>query len=225
MSSKNNRRYRKPLSFTFIFVGMLLLIFAILHIASRPTADKDRVTNATDIKVVVKTADNSRSAIVKTYELDKFSKLSKSKQMKIMSSTCGKVEGDAPNVSLKSKDTSHINIHFQDKKSKVKTPDIDSITLYTAAGMPVNPKKRQDIGVLYNYDHKTDELSMYMSEFIPVDKLTFRDSDSNSADDTASESSDGSASEEDDIWFCIFEIKYSIGSKKYVTYTAVSVGE
>ena len=225
MSSKNNRRYRKPLSFTFIFVGILLLIFAILQIASNPTADKDRVTNATGIKVVVKTADNSRSAIVKTYELDKFSKLSKSKQMKIMSSTCGKVEGDAPNVSLKNKDASYVKISFQGKKSKKKTPTIDSIKLYTAAGMPVIPKKRQDIGVLYNYDHKTDELSMYLSEFIPADKLTFRDSDSNSADDTASESSDGSASEEDDIWFCIFEIKYSIGSKKYVTYTAVSVGK
>lgn len=225
MSSKNNRRYRKPLSFTFIFVGILLLIFAILQIASNPTADKDRVTNATGIKVVVKTADNSRSAIVKTYELDKFSKLSKSKQMKIMSSTCGKVEGDAPNVSLKNKDASYVKISFQGKKSKKKTPTIDSIKLYTAAGMPVIPKKRQDIGVLYNYDHKTDELSMYLSEFIPADKLTFRDSDSNSADDTASESSDGSASGEDDIWFCIFEIKYSIGSKKYVTYTAVSVGE
>ena len=225
MSLNNTRRYRKPLSFTFIFVGMLLLIFAILQIASRPTADKDRVTNATDIKVMVKTADDSRSAIVKTYELDKFSKLSKSKQMKILDTTCGKVEGDVPNVSLKNKDASYIKIHFQDKKSKTKTPEIDSITLYTAAGMPVSPKKRQDIGVLYNYDHKTDELSMYLSEFIPADKLTFRDSDSNSADDTASESSDGSASEEDDIWFCIFEIKYSIGSKKYVTYTAVSVGK
>ena len=112
MSSKNNRRYRKPLSFTFIFVGMLLLIFAILHIASRPTADKDRVTNATDIKVVVKTADNSRSAIIKTYELGKFSKLSKSKQMKIMSSTCGKVEGDSPNVSLKNKGASYMVISF-----------------------------------------------------------------------------------------------------------------
>lgn len=174
---------------------------------------------------MVKTADNSRSAIVKTYELDKFSKLSKSKQMKIMNSTCGKVEGGAPNVSLKNKGASYIKISFQGKKSKKKTPAIDSIKLYTAAGMPVIPKKRQDIGVLYNYDHKTEELNMYLSEFIPADKLTFRDSDSNSADDTASESSDGSASGEDDIWFCIFEIKYAIGSKKYVTYTAVSVGE
>ena len=225
MSSKNNRRYRKPLSFTFIFVGILLLIFFILQIASRSTADKDRVTNATDIKVVVKTADNSRSAIIKTYELGKFSKLSKSKQMKIMSSTCGKVEGDAPNVSIKNKDASYIKISFQDKKSKKKSPDIDSITLYTAAGMPVIPKKRQDIGVLYNYDHKTEELNMYLSEFIPTDKLVFSDSYSNSADDTSNKSSDDSDSEEDDIWFCIFEIKYAIGSKKYVTYTAVSVGE
>ena len=230
MSSNTNRRYRKPLSFTFIFVGILLLIFAILQIASRPTADKDRVTNATDIKVMVKTADDSRSAIVKTYELDKFTKLSKSKQMKIISSTCGKVEGDAPNVSIKSKDSSHIKIHFQDKKSKAKTPEIDSITLYTAAGMPVNPKKRQDIGVLYNYGHKTDELSMYLSEFIPADKLVFSDSKSNSTNDNNdnndnNDSNGDVANEEYDIWFCIFEIKYSIGSKKYLTYTAVSVGE
>lgn len=225
MSSKNNRRYRKPLSFTFIFVGMLLLIFAILHISSRPTADKDRVTNATDIKVMVKTANDSRSAIVRTYELDKFSKLSKSKQMKIISSTCGKVEGDAPNVSLKNKGASYIKISFQGKKSKKKTPAIDSIKLYTAAGMPVIPKKRRDIGVLYNYDHKTEELNMYLSEFIPADKLVFSDSYSNSADDTSNKSSDDSDSEEDDIWFCIFEIKYTIGSKKYVTYTAASVGE
>jgi len=125
MSSKNNRRYRKPLSFTFIFVGILLLIFAILQIASRPTADKDRVTNATDIKVVVKTADNSRSAIVKTYELDKFSKLSKSKQMKIMSSTCGKVEGDAPNVSIKNKDSSYMVISFSPYQANknIRTPN------------------------------------------------------------------------------------------------------
>lgn len=224
MSSNTKRRYRKPLSFTFIFVGILLLIFAILQIASKPTADKDRVVNNKDIKVLVETADNSRSAIVKTYELDKFSKLSKSKQMKIISSTCGKVEGDAPNVSLKSKDTSYIKIHFQDKKSKAKTPEIDSITLYTAAGMPVNPKKRQDIGVLYNYDYKTDELSMYLSEFIPADKLVFSDSKSNSTNDN-NDSNGDVANEEYDIWFCIFEIKYSIGSKKYLTYTAVSVGE
>ena len=225
MSSNTKRRYRKPLSFTFIFVGMLLLIFAILQIASKPTADKDRVTNATDIKVMVKTADNSRSAIIKTYELDKFSKLSKSKQMKIMSSTCGKVEGDAPNISIKNKDASYIKISFQDKKSNKKTPDIDSIKLYTAAGMPVNLKKRQDIGVIYDYDHKTDELNMYLSEFIPADKLTFRDSDSTKTDDTANESNNNATDEEDLIWFCIFEIKYSIGSKKYVTYTAVSVGK
>ena len=204
---------------------MLLLMFFILQIASRSTADKDRVTNATDIKVVVKTADNSRSAIIKTYELGKFSKLSKSKQMKIMSSTCGKVEGDAPNVSLKNKDASYIKISFQGKKSKKKTPAIDSIKLYTAAGMPVIPKKRQDIGVLYNYDHKTEELNMYLSEFIPADKLTFRDSDSTKTNDTASESNNDATDEEDLIWFCIFEIKYSIGSKKYVTYTAASVGE
>lgn len=224
MSSKDNRRYHKPLSFTFIFVGILLLIFAILQIASKPTADKDRVVNNKEIKVLVETADNSRPAIVKTYEMNKFSNFSKSKQMKIVDSTCGKVEGDVPNVSLKSKDASYIKIHFQDKKSKAKTLEIDSITLYTAAGMPVNPKKRQDIGVLYNYDYKTDELSMYLSEFIPADKLVFSDSKSNSTNDN-NDSNGDVANEEYDIWFCIFEIKYSIGSKKYLTYTAVSVGE
>ena len=79
--------------------------------------------------------------------------------------------------------------------------------------------------MLYNYDHKTEELNMNLSEFIPAYKLVFSDSYSNSADDTSNKSSDDSDSEEDDIWFCIFEIKYTIGSKKYVTYTASSVGE
>ena len=125
MSLKNNRRYRKPLIFFLIFVGMLLLIFSILQIESRPTADKDRVTNATDIKVMVKTADDSRSAIVKTYELDKFTKLSKSKQMKIISSTCGKVEGDAPNVSIKNKDSSYMVISFSPYQANknIRTPN------------------------------------------------------------------------------------------------------
>ena len=96
--------------------------------------------------------------------------------------------------------------------------------------MPVNPKKRQDTGVLYNYDHKADELSMYLSEFIPADKLVFSDSKSNSTNDNNdnndnNDSNGDVANEEYDIWFCIFEIKYSIGSKKYLTYTAVSVGE
>lgn len=225
MSSKTNSRYHKLLIFIGLFIGILLLMFAFLQIAYRPTADKDRVTNETDIKVMVRTADESRSAIIKTYELDKFSKLSKSRKLNILSSTCGKVEGDVPYVSLKNKDDSYIKISFQDKKFKKKSPDIDSITLYTAAGMPVNPKKRQDIGVLYDYDHKADELSMYLSEFIPADKLTFRDSDSTKTNDTASESNNDATDEEDLIWFCIFEIKYSIGSKKYATYTAASVGE
>ena len=213
MSSKDNRRNYRLLIFIGLLIGILLLIFTFLQITYRPTADKDRVTNETDIKVMVITADESRSAIIKTYELDKFSKLSKSNQMKIMNSTCGKVEGDVPNVSIKNKDDSYIKISFQDKKSKKKAPDIDSINLYTAAGMPVSPKKRQDIRVLYNYDHKTDELNMYLSEFIPADKLTFRDSDSTKTDDTANESSNTATDEEDLIWFCIFEIKCSIGRK------------
>lgn len=217
MSSKNSSSKKKLFIFTAILLGILTLIFAALQFTSRPTSDKDRVTNDTDINVMVKTADASRTAIIKSYDADKLSEFSKSKKLKILSSTCGKIEGDVPNVSIKNKDDSYIKISFQDKNSKKKTPNIESIKLYTAAGMPVNPKKRQDIGVLYNYDYKTDELSMYLSEFIPADKLTFSRSGTDSTDDTANE--------EDDIWFCIFEIKYSIESKKYVTYAAVAVGE
>ena len=55
----------------------------------------------------------------------------------------------------------------------------------------------------------------------------FSDSKSNSTNDNNdnNDSNGDVANEEYDIWFCIFEIKYSIGSKKYLTYTAVSVGE
>ena len=186
--------------------------------ACSPTSDKDRITNETDIKLSVETSKETASPFIKTYDAEKFSSFSESKQMKIRSSTCGKVEGDVPFVSIKNKKDSYVKISFKDKDSKNLVPEIQKINLYTADGMPVSPKKRQDIGVAYDFDHKAGNLSMYLSDFIPRDKLTFQAEEEEMGSDNPEDTGDS-------IWFCIFEIEYSLEGKNYVSVTAVSVGK
>lgn len=218
MSTKTNNLRRKLLITVALLIAALALIFAVVHFAYTPTSDKNRTKNETDIKVNVDTFKKSHSAITNTYYADNFSSFSESEKMKILSSTCGKVEGDVPFVSLKNDSDSYIKIRFQDKYSKKVDSEISNINLYTANGMPVNPKKRQDTSALYNYDYKTGELTMLLSDFIPKDKLVFNDNETKSNNNTADDTGD-------EIWFCIFEIEYSVGNKNYVTCTAVAVGE
>lgn len=215
MSTKSKSFGEKLLIAFVVLIGIAAIVFAVLHMAYRPTADKDRITNETDIKLSVKTSKETASPFIKTYDAEKFSSFSESKQMKIRSSTCGKVEGDVPFVSIKNKKDSYVKISFKDKDSKNLVPEIQKINLYTADGMPVSPKKSQDIGVIYDFDHKTGNLSMHLSDFIPSDKLTFREEEVETDGDDI----------EDSIWFCIFEIEYSLEGKNYVSITAVSVGK
>ena len=218
MSTKS-KSFGKILLIVFVVaLGIVALIFAIIHMAYSPTSDKDRITNETDIKLSVETSKETASPFIKTYDAEKFSSFSESKQMKIRSSTCGKVEGDVPFVSIKNKKDSYVKISFKDKDSKNLVPEIQKINLYTADGMPVSPKKRQDIGVAYDFDHKAGNLSMYLSDFIPRDKLTFQADEEETGSDNPEDTGDS-------IWFCIFEIEYSLEGKDYVSITAVSVGE
>ncbi|MBF1180873.1 MAG: hypothetical protein HXL98_06570 [[Eubacterium] sulci] len=218
MSSKS-KSFGKILLIVFVVaLGIVALIFAIIHMAYSQTPDKDRTTNETDINVTVETLKDSPKAITKTFHTEQFSSFSESKQMKIRSSTCGKVEGDVPFVSIKNKKDSYVKISFKDKDSKNLVPEIQKIDLYTADGMPVSPKKRQDIGVAYDFDHKAGNLSMYLSDFIPRDKLTFQAEEEETGSDNPEDTGDS-------IWFCIFEIEYSLEGKNYVSITAVSVGK
>ena len=218
MSSKSKIFLRKILIAFVVLIGIAAIVFAVLHMAYKPAADKNRTMNETDIKLNVKTSKETASPFIKTYDAEKFSSFSESKQMKIRSSTCGKVEGDVPFVSIKNKKDSYVKISFKDKDSKNLVPEIQKIKLYTADGMPVSPKKRQDIRVTYDFDHKTGILSMYLSDFIPRDKLTFKAEDEETGSDDTEDTGDS-------IWFCIFEIEYSLAGKNYVSLTAVSVGE
>ena len=218
MSTKS-KSFGKILLIVFVVaLGIVALLFAIIHIAYSQTPDKDRITNETDIKLSVETSKETASPFIKTYDAEKFSSFSESEQMKIRSSTCGKVEGDVPFVSIKNKKDSYVKISFKDKDSKNLVPEIQKINLYTADGMPVSPKKRQDIGVAYDFDHKAGNLSMYLSDFIPRDKLTFQTEEEETGSDNSEDTGDS-------IWFCIFEIEYSLEGKDYVSITAVSVGE
>lgn len=89
--------------FFVAIVGIVALIFTIIHMAYSPTPDKSRVTNETDIKVSVETSKETASPFIKTYDAEKFSSFSETKQMKILGYTCGKLEGDVPFVSIKNK--------------------------------------------------------------------------------------------------------------------------
>lgn len=218
MSSKSKSFGKILLTVSVVALGIMVLLFAIIHMAYSQTPDKDRITNETDIKLSVETSKETASPFIKTYDAEKFSSFSESKQMKIRSSTCGKVEGDVPFVSIKNKKDSYVKISFKDKDSKNLVPEIQKINLYTADGMPVSPKKRQDIGVAYDFDHKAGNLSMYLSDFIPRDKLTFQAEEEETGSDNPEDTGDS-------IWFCIFEIEYSLVGKDYVSITAVSVGE
>ena len=218
MSSKSKSFGKILLTVSVVALGIVALLFAIIHMAYSQAPDKDRITNETDIKLSVETSKETASPFIKTYDAEKFSSFSESKQMKIRSSTCGKVEGDVPFVSIKNKKDSYVKISFKDKDSKNLVPEIQKIKLYTADGMPVSPKKRQDIGVAYDFDHKAGNLSMYLSDFIPRDKLTFQAEEEETASDNAEDTGDS-------IWFCIFEIEYSLEGKNYVSITAVSVGK
>ena len=218
MSTKS-KSFGKILLIVFVVaLGIVALLFAIIHMAYSQAPDKDRITNETDIKLSVETSEGTASPFIKTYDAEKFSSFSESKQMKIRSSTCGKVEGDVPFVSIKNKKDSYVKISFKDKDSKNLVPEIQKINLYTADGMPVSPKKRQDIGVAYDFDHKAGNLSIYLSDFIPRDKLTFQAEEEETGSDNPEDTGDS-------IWFCIFEIEYSLEGKNYVSITAVSVGK
>lgn len=218
MSSKSKFFGKKLLIVVVPILGIVALIFAIMHVAYSPTPDKNRITNETDIKVNVETFKYSPKAIIRTYDAEQFSSFSESKQMKLLGSTCGKIEGDIPFVSIKNKKDSYVKISFQDKDSKRVLPKIKRINLYTAAGMPVSPKKRHDIDVVHSLEQKTGELSMHLSDFIPRDKLTLRSEEAETDGDNREDNVDS-------IWFCIFEIEYSLAGKNCVSLTAVSVGE
>lgn len=124
MSSKSKSFEKKILIFFVAIVGIVALIFTIIHMAYSPTPDKSRVTNETDIKVSVETSKETASPFIKTYDAEKFSSFSETKQMKILGSTCGKLEGDVPFVSIKNKKDSYVKISFRDNDSKNLVPDI-----------------------------------------------------------------------------------------------------
>ena len=81
----------------------------------------------------------------------------------------------------------------------------NSITLYTAPGMPVSPEERKDKRVRYNSaDGVTD---IYLFDFLRKGELSYSDSEE----------------EKPQVMFCIFEVRYTYGGRSYVSLTSVSV--
>lgn len=71
MSSKSKLFWEKLLIAFAVLIGIAAIVFDVLHMAYRPTADKDRTTNETDIKLSVETSKETASPFIKTYDAEK----------------------------------------------------------------------------------------------------------------------------------------------------------
>ena len=190
-----------------LILGLLTALFTVLHFSYKPTPDKSRITTDTNIKMMVDIYGSSpSSAITRTFDAGSYESFSESKRINIRSNTCGKIEGDVPCVFIKNRAESYVKLRFQDTDYKNQAPKIDSIKLYTAPGMPVAPQERKD--KMVTYTENDAGVTVFLSDFLSEDEVTLNDNlDENK---TA-------------VWFCIFEIKYSIGNNKYVSLTSVAV--
>ena len=71
MSTKSKSFGKKLLIAFVVLIGIAAIVFAVLHMAYRPTDDKDRITNETDIKLSVETSKETVSPFIKTYDARK----------------------------------------------------------------------------------------------------------------------------------------------------------
>lgn len=202
--------------FFVIIIGLIMSFFAFLHFAFRATPDEKRITSDTDIKMLVDIEGSSPSfAITKTYDAETFDSFSESKKNDIRAGTGGRIEGDVPAVFIDNREKSFVNFRFQDLSYQNQKPKINDIILYTSPGMPIDPIRRDDKKLTYTY--KDDTVTLVLSDIFAENELTF------------SEGDDALVSGEDPekaklaVWFCIFEVRYNIGNKEYVSLSSVGV--
>lgn len=207
---------RLLIAFFVVFLGLIVSFFAFFHVAFQGTRDGERITTNTDVKMLVDIKDSSPSnAITKTYDAEIFDNYSETKKNELRGETSGKLEGDVPHVSIENHDDSYIGMRFQNIDYKNLEPIIENVTLYTADGMPVEPLIRTDKKLEYKYENGT--IIVFLSDLFKENELTF------------SESDDALASSGDfekvklAVWFCIFEVRYSLGDKEYVSLTSVAL--
>jgi hypothetical protein len=79
----------------------------------------------------------------------------------------------------------------------------------------VEPIIRTDKSLEYKYENGT--ITVFLSDLFKESELTFSESDD------ALVSSGDSEKAKLEVWFCIFEVRYSIGDKEYVSLTSVAL--
>ena len=81
--------------------------------------------------------------------------------------------------------------------------------------MPVDPVIRTDKKLEYKYENGT--IMVFLSDLFKENELTFSESDD------ALVSSGDPEKAKLAVWFCIFEVRCSIGDKEYVSLTSVAL--
>ena len=210
---------RLLIAFSVVILSLIVLIVSFLvflHFAFQGTPDGERITTDTDIRMLVDIEDSSPSkAITRTYDAESFDNYSETKKNKLRGETGGKLEGDVPHVSIENHDDSYIWLRFQNLDYKNLEPKIEKVTLYTADGMPVEPIIRTDKKLKYKYENGT--IMVFLSDLFKENELTFSESDD------ALVSSGDPEKAKLAVWFCIFEVRCSIGDKEYVSLTSVAL--
>lgn len=202
--------------FLAIIVALIVSFFAFLHFAFQATPDGERITTDTDVKMLVDIAGSSPSrAITKTYDADTFNSYSESRKAELRSETGGRLEGDVPHVSIENRETSYVGLRFQNTSYEDIEPEIEGIKLYTASGMPADPVMRTDKKLDYKYGNGT--ITVFLSDVFRKNELTF------SEDPDSLVSGNYPEKAKLAVWFCIFEVNYSIGDREYVSLTSVAL--
>lgn len=203
---KISRAKKILLGTLMVILGLICLIVFILITAFRETPDGNRITTETNVRMLVDLPGSSPSAaMTKSFDAAAFNDFSESKKMDYRCDVTGKVEGDIPCVFIDKRKNSRVSLRFQDDGYTNIKPKINSITLYTAPGMPVSPEKRKDKRVRYNSaDGVTD---IYLFDFLRKGELSYSDSEE----------------EKPQVMFCIFEVRYTYGGRSYASLTSVSV--
>lgn len=192
-----------------VIVGLTAGLVYIFHNAFEATPDGERILTDTDVKLLTCLKDSDPSfAITRTYDEAAFNSFSKKKKMSLRSETAGRLEGDIPCVSIEKRSNSRVTFRFQDDMYRDIKTKIKDIILYTAPGMPVEPERRDDKKLKYEY--KDGIASVYLSDVLEKNELTFTDYEYIEP-------------KEPQVWFCIFEIHFTYKNKSYVSLTSVAV--
>lgn len=144
----------KVFKILFIIAAILFLLAMILFVAAQiyfsPTPESKRNNSVHGVKVNIKVSNDERKPIIRTFEREKFEKLSEKEIMKLKDTVAGRIEGDIPCVHLN--EDNRIYFTFEED-GEVYEPEIPKIKIFAhSSHYKDNPLERVIEGELDRLD-------------------------------------------------------------------------